>query len=334
MTIRIPTEPPAESSKRYDTVITGSRRSAKLTKFCCPPEACRRDMLVIYNPTAGRRRADRLWRVLDVLVGHGVRLDLVETGWAGHAETLARDAAASGEMLVVAAGGDGTVAEVAAGLHGTSARLGIIPVGTANVLAHELALPSAPASIASVLVTGAPRPLWPGRMRGAGGERLFVQMVGVGFDAQVVHHISAPVKRALGRGAYVAQTLRELPRYRFPPIHLRIDGVERQAGSVVVSKGRLYGGPYRLAPDALPDEPGFSVALFEEGGVGHALLAGAALPLNLLPRVPGLQLIRAREVELLDDPGLPAQADGDPAGLTPIHVTDASFPVPVMTSRH
>ncbi len=289
-------------------------------------------MLVIYNPTAGRRRVSRLWTVLDVLVAHGVRLEVVETQHAGHAETLAREAAYGSARLVVAAGGDGTIAEVASGLRGGLASLGIIPLGTANVLAHELKLPTGAVGLAATLASQRSRPLWPGIARGPAGDRLFVQMLGIGFDAHVVHHVSRMAKRALGKGAYVAQTLRELPRYRFEPIRLLIDGEEAVAGSVIVAKGSLYGGPYLLAPEARPDAPGFSVMLFEHAGIGAALIAGAALPLNRLGRVPGVVHRRASDIRFLDDAGLPAQADGDPAGTTPLHVMDASGPISVMVA--
>ena len=287
-------------------------------------------MLVIYNPTAGRRRVRRLWAVLDVLVAHGVRLEVAETMHAGHAQALAREAVSRQVRLVVAAGGDGTIAEVAAGLDGSKTLLGIIPLGTANVLAHELRLPSDPTRLASILTSERTVPLWPGIMQSALGTRLFVQMLGIGFDAHVVHHISRPVKRVLGKGAYVVQTLRELQRYRFGQIRLRVDGEQMQTGSVIIAKGRLYGGPYLLAPEATPTAPGFSVMLFEHAGIGSALLAGAALPLNMLGRVPGVTHRRASEVELLDQDGLPAQADGDPAGTAPLRVTDASGPLRVL----
>ena len=71
--------------------------------------------------------------------------------------------------MVVAAGGDGTIAEVASGLMGSPARLGVIPLGTANVLAHELALPFEPRAVAAALAFGRTRPLWPGVARGADG---------------------------------------------------------------------------------------------------------------------------------------------------------------------
>ena len=94
------------------------------------------------------------------------------------------------------------------------------------------------------------------------------------------------------------RSLREAARYRFRPIRLRLDGVEHEAASVIVSKGRLYGGRYLLAPGRTPGARGFTVALFERSGPLAALLYGAALPLDLLPRMPGLRLLRAEEVAI------------------------------------
>jgi diacylglycerol kinase (ATP) len=288
-------------------------------------------MVIIFNPVAGRRRAARLWWVLDVLSANGIRLDLAETHRAGHAEVLAREAAQAGAPMVVAAGGDGTIAEVANGLMGSGARLGVIPLGTANVLAHELALPFAPRAVAAALAFGRTRTLWPGVARGADGSRLFVQMLGIGFDAQVVHRLSLPLKRVLGRGAYVVQTLRETARYKFPSIRLRINDVETEAASAVISKGRLYGGKFLLAPEARPAEPGFSVILFGCGGPWPALMYGAALPMGLLGRTPGARHVRARRVEVVGNTPIPAQSDGDAAGFTPLSVTDAPGPIEVVT---
>jgi diacylglycerol kinase family enzyme len=280
-------------------------------------------MIVIFNPIAGRRRAQLLWRVLDVLVENGVRIELARTYGRGHATELAREAARTGTRLVVAAGGDGTVAEVAAGLLGTPARLGIIPLGTANVLAHELGLPMQPRAVAAMLAFGRSRPLWPGIADTAGGTRLFVQMLGVGLDAQVVHRLPVPLKHLAGRGAYVLQTVGEAVCYDYAPLSVRIDGVAMGGASVVVCKGRLYGGPYVLAPDANCCAPGFTVALFGAGGTVAALRYGAALPLDLLSRAHGVSLVRGHEIEVRAGRGVPVQADGDAAGTTPVLVRDA-----------
>lgn len=287
-------------------------------------------MKIIYNPIAGRRRSILLWRVLDILAANGVKVDLAETVRAGHATTLARDAAGQGVRLIVAAGGDGTIAEVANGLAGSPAHLGIIPLGTANVLAHELALPFAPNAVAAALAFGRTRALWPGVVRRDDTTRLFVQMVGVGFDAHVVHALSPWLKAMVGRGAYVFQTLRELRRYDFDPIPVRLDGVETQAASVIVSKGRLYGGAYRLTADQDPGEEGFTVVLFDRGGPGMTLLHGAALPLNLLARAPGVRHVRAHRVEFIGNRPVPVQADGDKAGWLPLAISSTPGPIRVV----
>jgi diacylglycerol kinase family enzyme len=296
-------------------------------------------VIVIYNPVAGHHRARSLWRVLDILAGSGIRVELAETRYAGHAEQLARDAAADRDCLVVAAGGDGTIAEIANGLVSARSppsagsrppRLGIIPLGTANVLARELGLPLAPDSVAAALAFGRTRSLWPGIAAGPRTEKLFVQMLGVGLDAQVVHRLPRQLKRALGRSAYVLQTCREMLRYDYAPIRLRIDGRAEVAGSVIVTKGRFYAGQYLLAPGARPGEPGFTVALFGRCGPWSALMYGAALPMNLLPRAPGLRLVRASRVEILGHGETPAQADGDPAGEVPISVRDAAAPIEIV----
>lgn len=281
-------------------------------------------MLVVFNPTAGAGRRRRLSRALSALVARGLRPEVAETRGPGDAEGIAREAAGRGVPMVVAAGGDGTIAEVAAGIAGSAASLGLLPLGTANVLAWELGVPLAAARAAEVLAAGRVSTLSPGFARfGDGRTRLFVQMLGAGFDAAVVANLDLRWKRRIGRMAYVAQSLREMPRYAFPPIEAEVDGVRSAAASVIVSKGRLYAGRYLLAPGARPAEPGFQVALFRRGGALQAALAGAALPLGLVSRLPGVEIVFARRVRLASVAPVPVQADGDPAGLLPVEVEDA-----------
>jgi len=288
-------------------------------------------MLVIFNPVAGRRRATALWKVLDLLVENGVKVEVAETQHAGHATELAREAASQGFGMVVAAGGDGTIAEVANGLIGSATALGVIPLGTANVLAKEYRLSTSPRAIANALAYQRTELLWPGVARLEGREHVFVQMVGLGFDGAVVHGLQPLLKRAIGRGAYVWQSVWESVAYGFPKLHLTVDGKAYEAASVVVSKGRLYGGPYMLAPNAAPTRPGFQVALFENPGTFAALLSGAALPLGLLPRCPGVRVVAGALVEFAAGDGpIMTQSDGDALKGTPFMVTNARSPIPIV----
>ena len=273
-----------------------------------------------------------LRRAMDTLVRLGRAADLAETTAPGHATWLAQDAVRRGILLVVAAGGDGTIAEVANGIAGSAATLGILPFGTANVLAWELGLPRGPEAAAAVLAGGRTARIHPGLATWRdGSQRLFVQMLGAGFDAAVVHGLPPGLKRGLGKGAYVLQALREMPRYGFPRIGVVLDeGPAIEVAGAIVTKGRLYAGRHLLAPDALPDEPGFRVALFPRGGAWRAALYGAALPLDLLPRLSGMALRRAGRIELTTDAAVPTQADGDAAGHLPVTIRDAPAAIAVL----
>ncbi len=287
-------------------------------------------MLIVFNPAAGARRRRRLFAALDLMRGIGQRPEVAETTHRGHATALARRAAEDGVRIVVAAGGDGTIAEVAAGLAGSESALGVLPLGTANVLALELGIPRAPAQAAAVLAMGRTTLLHPGIARYPDGrELLFVQMLGAGFDAAVVHNLPGRLKRAIGKGAYVWQTMREMPRYPFAPIRVSIGDRVEQVASVIVTKGRLYAGRFLLAPGADPRAEGFHVALFRDAGVVAAMRYGAALPLGLLPRMRGVEILRAGQIAL-DGADIPVQADGDAAGFLPNLICPAPQPMRIV----
>lgn len=283
-------------------------------------------MWIVFNPTAGAARRGRLERAAALLPSARI----VETTAPGDATRLAREATQAGVEVVVAAGGDGTIAEVAAGLMGGAAVLGILPFGTANVLARELALPLGAEAAARVIAAGRRGVLHPGLAEGEDGSRLFVQMLGIGFDAAVVHALPLAWKRRLGPLAYVVQTLRELPRHGFPPIRFRADdGVWEECTALLVMKGRLYAGPFTVAPGARAGMEGFRLVIQHRGGAGATLLAGAALPLGLLPRLP---FVAQRDCQVLEveGVGLLAQADGDAALPPPLRVTAAPAPLAVI----
>lgn len=303
--------------------------------------------IIILNPTAGRRAPRRVEHILNALRRLEYRFTLMETTHPGHATALARAARTNGLRCVIAAGGDGTIAEVVNGLmpspHGNyplheAPSLGIVPLGTANVLAHELNLPAAPQALAACLQAGHTRPLWPGLAThlhttrpdapDISAHRFFVQMLGAGFDGQVVHSLAPALKHRWGRAAYVACALRCLRDHSFAPLDIRLDGVAHQATSAIITKGRFYGGRYRLAPTARNDQPGFTVIMLRHAHKATALMAMAALPLGLLARLPGAHLHTAGRIDILTPVAL--QTDGDPWGHAPVHIQDPTLPLNVI----
>src|SRR5262245_23711969 len=293
-----------------------------------------RAVLLILNPTAGRRRRGLVDAVVQHVRADGWTVDVVETAAPGDARRLAESCDAGRYGVIAVAGGDGTINEAVNGLAsrcGAAPALGIVPLGTANVLAHELGLGFSATAIARTITAGRELLVQPGQAtNGATDPRCFSLMAGAGFDAKVVAGVSAPLKRRWGRAAYVWRSLIEAHRYCPVRYGVEIDGVSYEAASVIVTRSRHYAGPYVVAPDAALGKPVLHVCLFERWGRVHTLRFGLALLLGRLPRTGGYRVVAGRDVRVsvLSTAGengyQPVQIDGDDALTLPISIGLAS----------
>ncbi|MEQ7127463.1 diacylglycerol kinase family protein [Actinopolymorpha sp. B11F2] len=172
-------------------------------------------------------------------------------------QEMIRAAVDADVKLVIAAGGDGTVRVVCAGLAGTGVPLGIVPVGTGNLLVRNLGLPLDRAAALRVAFTGQDRQLDLVRVEGDGVPTdRFAVMAGLGLDAAVVGEAPPKLKARMGWGAYVVSIARNLsfPAVRAeisvddePPVRLRVRTV------LIGNVGTLHAG-LSLLPDARPDD--------------------------------------------------------------------------------
>ncbi|MBS0517051.1 MAG: diacylglycerol kinase family lipid kinase [Proteobacteria bacterium] len=291
-------------------------------------------VLLIRNPIAGRRRRGLVDAVVRRVRDAGWTVDLVDTADAGDARRLAETCDAGRYAVIAVAGGDGTINEVVNGLaqrSGDGPALAIVPLGTANVLAHELGLEFKAAAIAQTIVAGhallvRPGEAWCAPADGTAVPRCFSLMAGAGFDAKVVAGVTAPLKRRLGRAAYVWRSLVEARRYKPVRYMVEVDGKRYEASSVIVTRSRHYAGPYVVAPDAALDDPLLHVCLFERWGRLQTLRFGLALLLGWLPRTGGYRVVTGHRVTIsvLSDAGeqrrQPVQIDGDDALTLPVSI--------------
>jgi YegS/Rv2252/BmrU family lipid kinase len=273
----------------------------------------RRRLMVIFNPTAGRRRGKGLAQAMRLLESQ-VDLTHRRTGAKGDAEAFAR-ATPRGSIALVA-GGDGTANEVANGLlTAGGGEMAILPLGTANVLAAELGILNI-AGAAGAAATGSLLAYRPGLANGRG----FLLMAGVGFDAHVVANVSPRLKRLIGKGAYVVETLRQLARFSFPRYRATVDGVVHEAASVIVARGHFYGGRFVVAPQARLDSDELHVCLFRRGGRLQTIYYALALASGRLHRSRHVEIIKARRVTIEGPVGDPVQGDGDLIGWLPVTI--------------
>lgn len=285
-----------------------------------------RDAVLIYNPTAGRRRGPRRQRLeiaREILRQAGVDATLQPTTGPGAATQLARQAVAERRELVIACGGDGTINEVVNGLAGSQVPLAVLPAGTANVLAKELDLPWTIPEAARVIprcflrriaLGAAFRPDAPHEVR------YFLSLAGAGADGAVVNAVKWETKLRLGQLAYWLEGFRQLVVYRFPKFRVVADGREERGSAVVIGRTKHYGGPFRITTGASLWEDCFELAVTETRSRLRYLTYLPALMRGTLHRARGLHFWKATEVrcEPLGDDPVYAQMDGEPLGTLPL----------------
>jgi diacylglycerol kinase (ATP) len=274
------------------------------------------DAVIIGNPNSGSAGDEGyLERFADALRAGGLEVEVQNTERPDHATELA---AMAGDRLVIAAGGDGTVNEVVNGLS-KDATLGILPLGTANVLARELGLPLEPEGACERILSSTASRMDVGVATDEEGtERRFACMAGIGFDANVVREVTPRFKRYLRSLAFPLVALKVYFQGNLPDLHL-IDGdTTHVAQLAIVANGHYYGGDFKVAEDASLTSGKLEVVLIEK--VGRILRADilarvlAKRPLDRDAKSFPAQDIRA------ESPGghVPVQIDGELWGHLPM----------------
>ena len=288
------------------------------------------ESFVIVNPASGSGKTGRRWPGLDARMrAEGGQYDVEFTREPGHAEQLARTAAAGGVKTVIVVGGDGTLNEVVNGLIADDVAIGditvgILPVGTASDFARAMSLPRDPLAAAIHLMRKAqPQPLDVGRIDcvrgGQPATRYFANIAGLGFDGEVADRVNRAGKSA-GTLVYQTTLLRSLVAYQNKRVTLTVDDktIEGMMNSVVVANARYFGGGMFVAPNARWDDGLFDVIVL--GDFGKLEVVG-----NLPKLYRGTHLkhkkvteLRAREVGVTARERMFLQAEGELVGEAPV----------------
>jgi diacylglycerol kinase (ATP) len=268
--------------------------------------------VVILNPIAGSEQAKR-WQERIESIAPGCLLRT--TSRSGEAETLARHAAAEGFEKIVAAGGDGTVNEVVNGIAGSSAALGLLPIGTVNVFAMELGLPAHDLQRCWEIIQGDNARLVD--LPSANGKH-FVQLAGVGLDAQVVKETSLAFKRSFGPLSYLISAAQIAARQP-PRLFIESENASVDEGSfVLVGNGRLYGGPFPFFKHAIIDDGLFDVVAFRRLGYLEIIKYLQDVVFSSDIRVPEIEYFQTRHLRITSDRDVPVELDGELVGNCPV----------------
>ena len=279
----------------------------------------------------GRRRPGRE-------IGKAVRAtakQLKSAGWSveqelvvtkGQLRSGAARAVKRGADAVIAVGGDGAVLQVVQSLAGTQVALGIIPMGTGNLLAGNLDIPKGVDDAVKVLVDGGRRKIDLGRLSAGGKRTMFAVACGVGFDAQVMASTDPEEKQRLGKLAYVVSAIRRQGEIRDVEYEVTLDGVRKSmdATQILIANFGGMGDGVKTRLEVEPDDGLLDVLVIRASGPMGGLLAGwEALRQDEPGESPEGHVFRtrARKVRVSTAKRRLVETDGSVAGKTPIRVS-------------
>lgn len=284
-----------------------------LSSPCSPLER----IALLVNPTAGLGRGVKTGELAqEKLRSQGVQVSLCTTNGPGDATRLARELAQNHDAIF-ALGGDGTINEVAAGLlDAPDTALGIIPTGTANVLAHELGFPTRNPLVSIDSIADATS-----RMIdvATADDQLVLTVCGAGLESLIVKDVMNQRKK-VGRGGmarFIWPTVREFFTYFFHAgrFSVTVDGklVEKRATSFVVSNTRIYGGFMSVTPNASLVDGRLQICSRRHAGV-FANIMGLITAVMWVhqPRILA-SYSEGSIIEITSDREIPLQIDGDNA---------------------
>src|SRR5262249_1083545 len=230
------------------------------------------------------------------------------------------EAAASARYdAILAAGGDGTIRQVAAQLIGTPTPLGIVPVGTGNVLAHEIGLAPEAGPIADTLLRG---PVIEAVCARANDEP-FLLMAGAGFDGRVIAALDHRLKSHVGKAAYAGPMIGALA-HPVDTLTVTVDGTAHEASWAVISNVRHYGGNFVMARGTGIRERGLQAILFK--AKNRAVLLGQLMALAMgqldtrSARHGDVEMLPCLRATVTARHPVPTQIDGDAFGATPLEI--------------
>lgn len=277
-------------------------------------------VFVIQNPVAWRAKFKKCEKFIkNFFKRHNIKYEYKITKTAGEATLFAREAVKKGYKLIIAVGGDGTINEVVNGMINSDAVLGIIPMGTVNILAMELGIPQTISKALNIIMTGKIKSIDIGKVN----NRYFILMSGFGMDSYTIYRTNLTLKKYIGGLAYILAGIYSLFRYKPHKIYVNIDNnrILEEGFFVVVENFSSYGGRFKIAPYADENDGLLDVCVFKKSGFFHIFKYFLGIAVKRHIHYPDVRYYQCKKVVLTSDSNVLFHTDGDLVGSLPAEVS-------------
>ncbi|MBI4743285.1 MAG: diacylglycerol kinase family lipid kinase [Actinobacteria bacterium] len=282
---------------------------------------------LVFNPVAGEnafgKAAAHLIGVIErEFERQGVAVSLYRISRAKEGISLAQRAVNEGCSVVAAAGGDGTVNEVLNGIVGKGVLLGVIPIGTTNVFARQISMPldlnkkSDLEKTVEIIKKCNTIQI----DLGLAGERYFLLMAGVGFDAMVVKEVKPLIKKVFRGLAYPLTALRLVLKCESSLFQIVLDEshLSKNAYFVLIGNSKYYSGRFSIASYADIQDGFLDVCIFKKKNFFDIFRHSAGILTGRHLNFADVDYYQAKEINVFSERKLLVQVDGEVLGSTPM----------------
>ncbi|MBI1971102.1 diacylglycerol kinase family lipid kinase [Candidatus Woesearchaeota archaeon] len=274
--------------------------------------------LLIVNPAARDGNSEQLKDIQSLFLKRGHKLDMYITTKQNDATKITRKKRKE-YHVIIAAGGDGTINEVVNGLATTRTPLGIIPLGTENVLARELHIPLKPLKAAKRILKKRIRAIDVGLVN----NRYFTLMAGVGFDAHVASRVEPLLKKVLGSAAYPLTAFRALFEYQANELLIKTKKCQIKGYFCIVGNTKGYGWRIDPAYRAKMDDGKLDVLVFQSKETYNMFRYLIGILLRFHTLFPDVKYFTTDSLEITARKPVVVHVDCETIGTTPVRVSVA-----------
>lgn len=279
-------------------------------------------VLIALNPHAGAESAaERVDQLARLLAGAGLQPH-IETDLEQFTTGVAQLQAAGELHSVVAAGGDGTAAEVVNRLP-PGVAIALFPLGTENLLSRAIGQTATPQAVFETLTAGERVDFDAGSANG----RLFLTVLGAGFDAAVVERAHQLRRGHINHWHYFRPIQEAIRRYHFAELKITATKAGAEPETVTWSARWAfvfnlpsYAARLPIAPQAVGTDGALDLCTFRRGSFWHGLRYLASVILKRHQRLADYSALRVTRLRIECDEPAPYQLDGDPGGQLPVEV--------------
>ena len=281
---------------------------------------------IIYNPNAGSAKIKKLLKIKERLSLKS-SVTIYDTQKPGDATSIAKRECKNFD-IIVAAGGDGTINEVINGID-VNTKLGIIPLGTANILAIEAGIKNDVKSICKLIEKGNTKKIYISNIN----DKKFFLMAGIGYDGDIVHKMKTSLKKIFGKAMFGFLGLLEFFKLKKYNIKVETESETAFGNWVLVTNSKHYAGPYKITKSTSIFNDSIVCYVFNDlSRLGFLYYIFLIIFYGDLSRSKKVTKIISKNIKISSKEKINVQCDGEKYGNLPIEINFSSEVVNLLTA--